>query len=174
MSRKGLPSPVWMLPYACQRPTPLTHHNTSFSEALETLAEAAGFEGSEGRLLSFYRSASVLKALPSPITALSQLQGLPHFGEHSCRVVQLFTGIFGVGVRTADQWYREGLRTLDDVRAQVQRLTQQQKAGELQRPTRRVSGGREGVGAGPMARRTSSGLPGLHPVEGGPTAALSQ
>nr|XP_019587236.1 PREDICTED: DNA-directed DNA/RNA polymerase mu isoform X3 [Rhinolophus sinicus] len=152
VSRKGLPSPVWMLPYACQRPTPLTHHNTSFSEALETLAEAAGFEGSEGRLLSFYRSASVLKALPSPVTALSQLQGLPHFGEHSCRVVQellehgvcdevervrlseryqsmkLFTGIFGVGVRTADQWYREGLRTLDDVRKQVQRLTQQQKA----------------------------------------------
>lgn len=125
---------MWMLPYACQRPTPLTHHNTSFSvsrgflvslrglptlpfaaigtggwqlegwarlpeahphpgpslqEALETLAEAAGFEGSEGRLLSFYRSASVLKALPSPVTALSQLQGLPHFGEHSCRVVQV-------------------------------------------------------------------------------------
>ncbi|XP_019587234.2 DNA-directed DNA/RNA polymerase mu isoform X2 [Rhinolophus sinicus] len=166
VSRKGLPSPVWMLPYACQRPTPLTHHNTSFSEALETLAEAAGFEGSEGRLLSFYRSASVLKALPSPVTALSQLQGLPHFGEHSCRVVQellehgvcdevervrlseryqsmkLFTGIFGVGVRTADQWYREGLRTLDDVRKQVQRLTQQQKAGlqhygDLSRPVQR-------------------------------------
>ncbi|KAM5203817.1 DNA-directed DNA/RNA polymerase mu isoform 1-T1 [Hipposideros larvatus] len=151
--RQGLPSPVWMPPYACQRPTPLTHHNTSLSEALETLAEAAGFEGSEGRLLSFSRAASVLKALPSPVTALSQLQGLPHFGEHSCRVVQellehgvcdevervrlseryqsmkLFTGIFGVGVRTADQWYRKGLRTLDDVREQVHGLTQQQKAG---------------------------------------------
>ncbi|XP_032944545.1 DNA-directed DNA/RNA polymerase mu isoform X4 [Rhinolophus ferrumequinum] len=135
-------------------------------EALETLAEAAAFEGSEGRLLSFCRSASVLKALPSPVTALSQLQGLPHFGEHSCRVVQellergvcdevervrlseryqsmkLFTGIFGVGVRTADQWYREGLRTLDDVREQVQRLTRQQKAGlqhygDLSRPVQR-------------------------------------
>ncbi|PNI43967.1 POLM isoform 4, partial [Pan troglodytes] len=35
-------------------------------EALETLAEAAGFEGSEGRLLTFCRAASVLKALPSP------------------------------------------------------------------------------------------------------------
>lgn len=43
---------------------------------------------------------------------------------------QLFTRIFGVGVRTADQWYREGLRTLDDVWKQVQRLTQQQKAGD--------------------------------------------
>ncbi|XP_014683853.1 DNA-directed DNA/RNA polymerase mu isoform X3 [Equus asinus] len=158
MPRKGPPSPVWMPSYACQRRTPLTHYNTSLSgpslqEALETLAEAAGFEGSEGRFLSFCRAASVLKALPSPVTALSQLQGLPHFGEHSCRVVQellehgvceevervrlseryqtmkLFTQIFGVGVRTADRWYREGLRTLDDLRGQPQRLTQQQKAG---------------------------------------------
>uniref|UniRef100_F7BJ05 DNA-directed DNA/RNA polymerase mu n=1 Tax=Equus caballus TaxID=9796 RepID=F7BJ05_HORSE len=159
MPRKGLPSPVWMPSYACQRRTPLTHYNTSLSEALETLAEAAGFEGSEGRFLSFCRAASVLKALPSPVTALSQLQGLPHFGEHSCRVVQellehgvceevervrlseryqtmkLFTQIFGVGVRTADRWYREGLRTLDDLRGQPQRLTQQQKAGRGEEAT---------------------------------------
>ncbi|KAL4669783.1 hypothetical protein H8959_008337 [Pygathrix nigripes] len=127
--RKGPLSPAWMPTYACQRPTPLTHHNASLSEALETLAEAAGFEGSEGRLLTFCRAASVLKALPSPVTTLSQLQGLPHLGEHSSRVVQellelgvckevervrcseryqtmkLFTQIFGVGVRTADRWY---------------------------------------------------------------------
>ncbi|XP_030787781.1 DNA-directed DNA/RNA polymerase mu isoform X1 [Rhinopithecus roxellana] len=156
--RKGPLSPAWMPTYACQRPTPLTHHNASLSgpslqEALETLAEAAGFEGSEGRLLTFCRAASVLKALPSPVTTLSQLQGLPHLGEHSSRVVQellelgvckevervrcseryqtmkLFTQIFGVGVRTADRWYREGLRTLDDLREQPQKLTQQQKAG---------------------------------------------
>lgn len=86
--RKGLPSLAWMPPYACQRPTPLTHHNTSLSEALEMLAEAAGFDGSEGRVLAFSRAASMLKAFPGPVTALSQLQGLPHFGEHSCRVVQ--------------------------------------------------------------------------------------
>ncbi|XP_026358203.2 DNA-directed DNA/RNA polymerase mu isoform X1 [Ursus arctos] len=150
---KGLPSPVRMPPYACQRPTPLTHHNTSLSEALEVLAEAAAFEGSEGRFLSFCRAAAVLKALPSRVTALSQLQGLPHFGEHSCRVVQellehgvceevervrlseryqtmkLFTGIFGVGVKTADRWYQDGLRTLDSLQGQAQRLTQQQRAG---------------------------------------------
>ncbi|XP_045684166.1 DNA-directed DNA/RNA polymerase mu [Phyllostomus hastatus] len=151
--RKGLPSPVRMPPYACQRPTPLTHHNTSLSEALEVLAEAAGFEGREGCLLAFCRAASVLKALPCQVTALSQLQGLPGFGEHSRRVIQellehgvceevervrrseryrsmkLFTQIFGVGVRTADRWYREGLRTLDDVQSRVPRLTEQQKAG---------------------------------------------
>ncbi|VCW70603.1 unnamed protein product [Gulo gulo] len=163
---KGPSGPVRVPPYACQRPTPLTHPNTSLSEALEVLAEAAGFEGSEGRFLSFRRAAAVLKALPSQVTAPSQLQGLPHFGEHSRRVVQellehgvceevervrrseryqtmkLFTGIFGVGVKTADRWYRDGLRTLDSLHEQLQRLTQQQRAGlqhyrELSVPVRR-------------------------------------
>ncbi|XP_029419893.1 DNA-directed DNA/RNA polymerase mu isoform X2 [Nannospalax galili] len=151
--KKAPPSPVLMPAYACQRPTPLSHHNTRLSEALETLAEAAGFNSNEGRLLSFHRAASVLKALPYPVTSLSQLQGLLHFGEHSSRVIQellecgtceevelvrcseryqtmkVFTQIFGVGVKTANRWYQEGLRTLDDLREQPQRLTQQQKAG---------------------------------------------
>ncbi|XP_069317354.1 DNA-directed DNA/RNA polymerase mu isoform X3 [Eulemur rufifrons] len=179
--RQGPPSPAWMPAYACQRPTPLIHHNISLTEALETLAEAAGFEGSEGRCLTFHRAASVLRALPRPVIALSQLRGLPHFGEHSSRVVQellehgvceevervrrseryqtmkLFTQIFGVGVRTADRWYQEGLRTLDDLREQPQRLTQQQKVAppgpEQPRPAARRRGpaaaGGGSRGAGP-------------------------
>ncbi|XP_069870677.1 DNA-directed DNA/RNA polymerase mu isoform X2 [Dipodomys merriami] len=151
--RKGPLSPEWIPSYACQRPTPLTHHNTTLSEALDILAEAAVFEGSEGRCLSFQRASAVLRALPSPVTSLRQLQGLPYFGEHSSRVVRellehgaceevekircseryqtmkLFTQIFGVGVKTANRWYLEGLRTLDELREQPQRLTQQQKAG---------------------------------------------
>lgn len=160
MPGKGLPSPVRMPPYACQRPTPLTHHNTSLSvslgfpaslawgracsrepchaalsqpgdrwvgagagrvrpfragsrkglslqEALEVLAEAAAFEGSEGRFLSFCRAAAVLKALPSRVTALSQLQGLPHFGEHSCRVVQVGAPhAWQGGTVSAGKWVR--------------------------------------------------------------------
>ncbi|XP_048187687.1 DNA-directed DNA/RNA polymerase mu-like [Perognathus longimembris pacificus] len=151
--RTGPLSQDWIPPYACQRPTPLTHHNTPLSEALDILAEAAGFEGSEGRCLSFQRASAVLRALPCPVTSLRQLQGLPHFGEHSSRVVQellehgtceevervrcseryqtmkLFTQIFGVGVKTANRWYLEGLRTLDELQEQPQRLNRQQKAG---------------------------------------------
>ncbi|XP_045420723.1 DNA-directed DNA/RNA polymerase mu isoform X2 [Lemur catta] len=178
--RKGPPSPAWMPAYACQRPTPLIHHNISLTEALETLAEAAGFEGSEGRCLTFQRAASVLRALPRPVIALSQLRGLPHFGEHSSRVVQellehgvceevervrrseryqtmkLFTQIFGVGVRTADRWYQEGLRTLDDLREQPQRLTQQQKVGS---PALEASRSPAATGRGAEARPGESGEP---------------
>ncbi|XP_028634087.1 DNA-directed DNA/RNA polymerase mu isoform X2 [Grammomys surdaster] len=165
--RQEPPSSVTVPAYACQRPSPLTHQNTFLTEALETLAEAAGFEGNEGRLLSFYRAASVLKSLPCPVTSLSQLRGLPYFGEHSSRVIQellehgtceevdqvrcseryqtmkLFTRVFGVGVKTANRWYQEGLRTLEELREQPQRLTQQQKAGlqyyqDLSTPVRRA------------------------------------
>nr|XP_058152689.1 DNA-directed DNA/RNA polymerase mu isoform X3 [Dasypus novemcinctus] len=45
------------------------------------------------------------------------------------RAMKLFTQMFGVGVKTADRWYQEGLRTLDDLRTRPQRLTQQQQAG---------------------------------------------
>lgn len=70
-------------------PTLYLNQGPSPQEALETLAEAAGFEGNQGRLLSFSRAASVLKSLPCPVTSLSQLQGLPLFGEHSSRVIQV-------------------------------------------------------------------------------------
>uniref|UniRef100_A0A8C8RHT5 DNA-directed DNA/RNA polymerase mu n=1 Tax=Pelusios castaneus TaxID=367368 RepID=A0A8C8RHT5_9SAUR len=144
----------WQLaPYACQRRTPLVHSNHTLTEALEILAEEAGFGGSEGRSLAFTRAASVLKALPCRLKNLEQLGPLPGLGEHSRRVIQdvledgvsvevervklseryqtmkLFTRIFGVGVRTADRWYQEGLRTLEDLQEHHTKLTRQQRAG---------------------------------------------
>uniref|UniRef100_A0A674HV09 DNA-directed DNA/RNA polymerase mu n=1 Tax=Terrapene triunguis TaxID=2587831 RepID=A0A674HV09_9SAUR len=122
-------------------------------EALETLAEEAGFSGSEGRSLAFTRAASVLKALPGQLSALEELGPLPGIGEHSRRVIQdvledgvsvevervklseryrtmkLFTKIFGVGVRTASRWYQEGIRTLVDLQERNTKLTRQQQAG---------------------------------------------
>ncbi|XP_054415224.1 DNA-directed DNA/RNA polymerase mu isoform X15 [Pongo abelii] len=76
---------------------------------------------------------------PVPVECRHRLEELLEHGvceevervRHSERyqTMKLFTQIFGVGVRTADRWYREGLRTLDDLREQPQKLTQQQKAG---------------------------------------------
>ncbi|XP_038609907.1 DNA-directed DNA/RNA polymerase mu isoform X2 [Tachyglossus aculeatus] len=137
---------------AAGRPVPVEGRH-QLGEALETLAEAAALEGNEGRSLSFRRAASTLKALPGPLTRLSQLEGLPYCGAHSRGVIQemledgasreadgvrqsdrframkLFTQIFGVGVKTADGWYREGLRTLGDLRERGKKLTRMQEAG---------------------------------------------
>uniref|UniRef100_A0A8D0GE17 DNA-directed DNA/RNA polymerase mu n=1 Tax=Sphenodon punctatus TaxID=8508 RepID=A0A8D0GE17_SPHPU len=139
--------------YGCQRRTPLAHSNQALTDALETLAEEAGFGGSEGRSLAFTRAASVLKSLPGPLTSLGELSPLPCIGEHSRKVIQevledgvsvevervklseryrtmkLFTKIFGVGVKTAIRWYQEGLRTLADLQERHTELTREQQAG---------------------------------------------
>ncbi|XP_072122501.1 DNA-directed DNA/RNA polymerase mu isoform X3 [Mobula birostris] len=47
------------------------------------------------------------------------------------QTLKRFTSIFGVGVKTADKWYREGLRTLDELRASDVKLTREQEAGLL-------------------------------------------
>nr|XP_033803927.1 DNA-directed DNA/RNA polymerase mu isoform X4 [Geotrypetes seraphini] len=123
-------------------------------DALETLSKEASFCGSDGRSLAFIRAASVLRSLPSTLTTIEELNRLPGFGEHSKRVVQeiledgfsaevervtqkekyqtmkLFTNIFGVGMKTANRWYQEGLRSLGDLRnSQKLKLSKQQEAG---------------------------------------------
>ncbi|XP_064353797.1 DNA-directed DNA/RNA polymerase mu, partial [Dromaius novaehollandiae] len=74
--------------YGCQRRTPLAHHNTVLTEALETLARAAAFDGDQRRSLAFTRAASALKALPRRLGGVRELPALPGVGEHCRRVIQ--------------------------------------------------------------------------------------
>ncbi|GAA6083864.1 DNA-directed DNA/RNA polymerase mu isoform X3 [Tachysurus ichikawai] len=144
---------VKMKSYACQRRNPLKHHNLFLTDALETLAQNAEFSENEGRSVAFRRSASVLKALPHVVRAMDELKDLPCLGEHSLRVIKeiledgtssevestrqseqfqamkALTGVFGVGVRTADRWFREGLRSPLDLIHTGQKLNHAQQAG---------------------------------------------
>ncbi|XP_051539825.1 DNA-directed DNA/RNA polymerase mu [Myxocyprinus asiaticus] len=154
---------ILMKSYACQRRTPLKHHNLFLTEALELLAENAEFSENEGRSVAFRRAASVLKALPHRVHSMDELKSLPCLGEHSQRVIKeiledgtsrevestrqseqfqamkALTGIFGVGVRTADRWFRKGLRSPTDLIRMGQPLNRAQQAGvqyydDLQKP----------------------------------------
>ncbi|MBN3321310.1 DPOLM polymerase, partial [Atractosteus spatula] len=124
-------------------------------DALEVLAENAEFCDSEGRSLAFRKAASVLKALPLAVRSVGDLQGVPCLGEHSLGVIKeiledglsreveaivqseryqamkTLTGIFGVGVKTADRWFREGVRNPSDLLTSGRRLTREQEAGVL-------------------------------------------
>ncbi|KAL7848250.1 hypothetical protein AOLI_G00229680 [Acnodon oligacanthus] len=149
--------------YACQRRTPLKHHNAFLTDALELLAENAEFSENEGRSVAFRRSASVLKALPHVVHGVDDLKNLPCLGEHSLRVIKeiledgtsrevestrqseqyqamkALTGVFGVGVKSADRWFREGLRSPLDLIRTGQKLNLAQQAGvqyynDLNRP----------------------------------------
>ncbi|XP_044293451.1 DNA-directed DNA/RNA polymerase mu isoform X2 [Varanus komodoensis] len=142
-------------PYACQRRSPLAHRNPMLTEALETVAEEAYFCGNEGRSLAFSRAATVLKSLTCTVRSVSELSALPGLGVHCKRILQevledgtsaeverirqsdryqtmkLFTKMFGVGVKTASQWYQEGLRTLQDLQMRCTKLSREQQAGLL-------------------------------------------
>ncbi|KAM7392315.1 hypothetical protein PAMA_007432 [Pampus argenteus] len=135
--------------YACQRRTSLENHNTILTDALSLLAENAELSDDEGRALAFRRAAAVLKALDKPVTDVTQLRGLPGLGEHSLTVIKevlengtssevestkhsvryktlkLFTGIFGVGVKTADRWFRGGIRSLHQLKHSMLSRAQQ-------------------------------------------------
>ncbi|XP_050976251.1 DNA-directed DNA/RNA polymerase mu [Labeo rohita] len=163
----GDPSAMQMKSYACQRRTPLKHHNSFLTEALEILSQNAEYNDNEGRSVAFRRAASVLKALPCRVKSMEDLRCLPCLGDHSQRVIKeiledgssrevestrqseqfqamkALTGIFGVGVRTADRWFREGLRSPDDLIRTGQQLNRAQQAGvqyynDLQKPVTKV------------------------------------
>ncbi|XP_069773997.1 DNA-directed DNA/RNA polymerase mu isoform X3 [Narcine bancroftii] len=57
----------------------------------------------------------------------SEVESILHNERY--QTLKQFTSIFGVGVKTADKWYREGLRTLDQLRASDIKLTRKQEAG---------------------------------------------
>ncbi|XP_034565352.1 DNA-directed DNA/RNA polymerase mu isoform X2 [Notolabrus celidotus] len=139
--------------YACQRRTTLENHNTVLTDALSLLAENAELSDEEGRGVAFRRAAAVLKSLPEAVTSMTQLRGLPCLGDHTLRVIKdvlengassevestkqserykalkVLTGIFGVGVKTADRWIRERILDLQQLRDSGQTLNRAQQAG---------------------------------------------
>ncbi|XP_039564757.1 DNA nucleotidylexotransferase isoform X3 [Passer montanus] len=142
--------------YSCQRKTTLNNYNKKFTDAFEVMAENYEFKENEIFCLEFLRAASLLKSLPFSVTRMKDIQGLPCVGDQvrdiieeiieegeSSRVKEVlnderykafkqFTSVFGVGVKTSEKWYRMGLRTVEEVKAdKTLKLSKMQKAGFL-------------------------------------------
>ncbi|KAG7999920.1 DNA nucleotidylexotransferase, partial [Nibea albiflora] len=142
--------------YACQRRTTTENNNKIITDAFEVLAENYEFNEIEGPCLAFRRAASVLKSLPWAVRSLEATLDLPCLGEHSKAVMdeilqcghafevekilsderyqtlKLFTSVFGVGPKTAEKWYRRGLRSFSDVLADRSiQLNRMQQTGFL-------------------------------------------
>ncbi|KAM4677135.1 DNA-directed DNA/RNA polymerase mu isoform 4-T6 [Discoglossus pictus] len=100
--------------YACQRRTPLQNHNQEITEILEdgVCREVEAVKDCEQ-----YKTMKVCSN-------------------------KLFTSVFGVGTRTAERWYREGVRSLSDLKRTERKLTADQRIGlqhytDLQQPVTR-------------------------------------
>ncbi|KAM6956184.1 DNA nucleotidylexotransferase [Aplochiton taeniatus] len=149
-------APPTVSQYACQRRTTTENHNAIFTDALEILAESSEFCEMEGQCLAFRRAASLLKSLPRALSCVGDAQGLPCLGEHTMAVIEeiiqyggssevqktlgderyqtlkLFTGVFGVGPKTAWKWHYRGLRSLKEALAEpTVQLNRMQRAGFL-------------------------------------------
>ncbi|ERE79828.1 DNA nucleotidylexotransferase [Cricetulus griseus] len=142
--------------YACQRKTTLNNCNQLFTDAFDILAENYEFRENEGSCVAFMRAAAVLRSLPFPIISVKDTEGIPCLGDkvkciiegiiedgESSEVIavlnderyksfKLFTSVFGVGLKTAEKWFRMGFRTLSKIKSDESlRFTRMQKAGFL-------------------------------------------
>ncbi|XP_029466081.1 DNA polymerase lambda [Rhinatrema bivittatum] len=126
------------------------NHNRAVTEKLEVLAKTYTLEGDKWRALGYSKAISALKSHHKPVTSYQEACKIPGIGKRmaekieeilesghlrkldyiseSVPVLEVFSNIWGVGVKTAQMWYQQGFRSLDDIRTKAT-LTNQQAIG---------------------------------------------
>ncbi|XP_028269288.1 DNA polymerase lambda [Parambassis ranga] len=124
--------------------------NKHITDKLEVLAKAYTHQGDKWRALSYSKAVNALKSYHKPVTSYQEacqipgigksmadkideimesghLRKLDHIGD-AVPVLELFTNIWGAGTKTAQLWYQQGFRTLEDIRTKAH-LSNTQKIG---------------------------------------------
>ncbi|NWY61988.1 DPOLL polymerase, partial [Chionis minor] len=126
------------------------NHNQCITEKLEVLAKAYSVQGDKWRALGYSKAINALKSYHKPVTSYQEACKIPGIGKRmaekiveilesghlrkldhiseSVPVLELFSNIWGAGVKTAQMWYQQGFRTLDDICTKAT-LTSQQAVG---------------------------------------------
>ncbi|XP_067156259.1 DNA polymerase lambda isoform X2 [Apteryx mantelli] len=126
------------------------NHNQCITEKLEVLAKAYSVQGDKWRSLGYSKAINALKSYHKPVTSYQEACKIPGIGKRMAEkileilesghlrkldhisenvpVLELFSNIWGAGVKTAQMWYQQGFRTLDDIRTKAS-LTSQQAVG---------------------------------------------
>ncbi|KAB5523548.1 hypothetical protein PHYPO_G00153790 [Pangasianodon hypophthalmus] len=117
------------------------NHNNHITDKLEQLAKMYTHTGDKWRALSYSKAVNALKSHHKPISSYEEackipgigksmankiveimesghLRKLDQFGE-AVPILEMFTNIWGVGSKTAQLWYQQGFRTLEDIRTKV-------------------------------------------------------
>lgn len=124
--------------------------NKHITDKLEVLAKAYTHQGDKWRALSYSKAVNALKSYHKPVTSYQEacqipgigtrmadkideimesghLRKLDHIGE-AVPVLEMFTNIWGAGAKTAQLWYQQGFRTLEDISTKAH-LNHNQKIG---------------------------------------------
>ncbi|XP_059209411.1 DNA polymerase lambda [Centropristis striata] len=138
----------WVCAQSSQSKT--NNFNKHITDKLEVLAKAYTHQGDKWRALGYSKAVNALKSYHKPITSYQEacqipgigkrmadkideimesghLRKLDHIGE-AVPVLELFTNIWGAGSKTAQLWYQQGFRTLEDIRTKAH-LSNTQKIG---------------------------------------------
>ncbi|XP_072318529.1 DNA polymerase lambda [Eucyclogobius newberryi] len=124
--------------------------NKHITDKLEVLAKAYTHQGDKWRALGYSKAINSLKSYHKPVTSYQEacqipgigarmadkideimesghLRKLDHIGE-AVPVLEMFTNIWGAGAKTAQLWYQQGFRTLEDISTKAH-LNHNQKIG---------------------------------------------
>ncbi|KAI1746362.1 Nucleotidyltransferase [Xylaria scruposa] len=125
--------------YSCQRPTPLDSPNSEFIEQLKKMRTLRTLEMDDVGIRAYSTSIAAVAAYPYPLSSASEVDRLPGCGPRivelykqwknygyledvqeaasnpKMRVLLLFYDIWGVGAKTANDFYKRGWRDLDDI-----------------------------------------------------------
>ncbi|NWI19472.1 DPOLL polymerase, partial [Crypturellus soui] len=126
------------------------NHNQFITEKLEVLAKAYSVQGDKWRSLGYSKAINALKSYHKPVMSYQEACKIPGIGKRMAEkileilesghlrkldhisenvpVLELFSNIWGAGVKTAQMWYQQGFRTLDDIRTKAS-LSSQQAVG---------------------------------------------
>ncbi|NXI56583.1 DPOLL polymerase, partial [Chloroceryle aenea] len=147
-SRVAQPASKWVCAQSSH--SKKENHNQRITEKLEVLAKAYSVQGDKWRSLGYTKAINALKSYHKPVTSYQEACKIPGIGKRmaekileilesghlrkldhiseSVPVLELFSNIWGAGVKTAQMWYQQGFRTLDDIRTKAA-LTSQQAVG---------------------------------------------
>ncbi|KAM7393802.1 hypothetical protein PAMP_020648 [Pampus punctatissimus] len=138
----------WVCAQSSQSKT--NNFNKHITDKLEVLAKAYTHQGDKWRALSYSKAVNALKSYHKPVTSYQEacqipgigksmadkideimesghLRKLDHIGD-AVPVLELFTNIWGAGAKSAQLWYQQGFRTLEDIRTKAN-LSNTQKIG---------------------------------------------
>uniref|UniRef100_A0A4W3J629 DNA polymerase n=1 Tax=Callorhinchus milii TaxID=7868 RepID=A0A4W3J629_CALMI len=126
------------------------NHNQQLTDKLAMLGNAYTQQGDRWRALGYSKAINALKSHPKLVTSYQEACGIPGIGKRmaekiqeilesghlrqldfisqSVAVLETFSNIWGAGSKTAQMWYQQGFRTLDDIQEKAS-LTKQQRIG---------------------------------------------
>ncbi|XP_072413332.1 DNA polymerase lambda [Chiloscyllium punctatum] len=147
-SRKAAVSGKWVCAQSSE--SKKQNHNKPITDKLEVLEAAYTHQGDKWRALGYAKAINALKSYHKPVSSYEEACKIPGIGKRmaekireilesghlrkldyiseSVPVLETFSNIWGAGVKTAQMWYQQGFRTLDDIQMKAS-LTKQQTIG---------------------------------------------